>query len=105
MAQIRRRSNRIGYPIQPVAHRKTVTVAGNAELAQPADPARDLLALGIAFVEVVICGAENDAGDARQPRELAFHRNLGAGKSRRTQRRVHRLEFGGGTEHEVELGQ
>jgi hypothetical protein len=105
MAQIRRRSNRIGYPIQPVAHRKTVTVAGNAELAQPADPARDLLALGIAFVEVVICGAENDAGDARQPRELAFHRDLGAGKSRRTQRRVHRLEFGGGTEHEVELGQ
>ena len=76
-----------------------------AELAQPADPARDLLALGIAFVEVVICGAENDAGDARQPRELAFHRDLGAGKSRRTQRRVHRLEFGGGTEHEVELGQ
>jgi hypothetical protein len=105
LAQIRRRSNRIGYPIQPVAHRKTVTVAGNAELAQPADPARDLLALGIAFVEVVICGAENDAGDARQPRELAFHRDLGAGKSRRTQRRVHRLEFGGGTEHEVELGQ
>lgn len=78
MAQIRRRSNRIGYPIQRVTHRKTVTVAGNAELAQPADPARDLLALGIAFVEVVICGAENDAGDARPPREVAFHHDLGA---------------------------
>jgi hypothetical protein len=104
MAQIRRRSNRIGYPIQPVAHRKTVTVAGNAELAQPADPARDLLALGIAFVEVVICGAENDAGDARQPRQVVFT-TIWARKSRRTQRQVHRLEFGGGTEHEVELGQ
>jgi hypothetical protein len=63
----------------PACHpSQDVTVAGNAELAQPADPARDLLALGIGFVEVVICGAENDAGDARQPRDVAFHRDLGA---------------------------
>jgi hypothetical protein len=49
-----------GNPKAVEPDRKTVAVAGNAELAQPADPARDRLALGIACIDVVISGAEND---------------------------------------------
>jgi hypothetical protein len=41
----------------------------------------------------------------RASRARQLFTTIWARKSRRTQRRVHRLEFGGGTEHEVELGQ
>ena len=39
-----------------------VAVAGDAELAHLADPARVFLALGVALVEIVIAGAEDDPG-------------------------------------------
>ena len=43
---------------------EVVAVAGDAEFADLADPARDLFAFGAAFVEVVIAGAEDDPGHA-----------------------------------------
>ena len=50
---------------QRVADGEAVAVAGDAELAHLADPARDLLAFRVALVEVVIARAQDDAGDAR----------------------------------------
>src|SRR4051795_11815537 len=73
-------------PVPPRAHREqrvangeVVTIAGNAELADLRDPARDLLALRVALVEVVIAGAENDAGPGREQRKVLLHHyDLGA---------------------------
>src|ERR1043166_7426801 len=57
-------------PVPPRAHREqrvgdgeTVAVAGNAELADLADPARIFLALRIALVEVVTAPAQHDPGE------------------------------------------
>ena len=56
-----------------VADGEVVAVAGDAEFADVADPARDLFALRAAFVEVVIARAENDPRHARQQRQVFFH--------------------------------
>src|SRR5713226_4080866 len=68
------------WPVPPRAHRKkrvadgqAVAVAGNPELADLADPARDLFALRTSFVEIVITGAEDHFGDAGEQREIFFH--------------------------------
>src|ERR1700758_3432192 len=42
---------------QRIADREIITVAGDAELAHLADPARVFLAFGVALVEIVIAGA------------------------------------------------
>src|ERR1700754_615019 len=52
-----------------IADREIVAVAGNAERADVVDPARDLLTFGVALIEVVIAGAENDAGHAGETRK------------------------------------
>ena len=52
------------YREADVAHGQAVAVAGDAESADIADPARDLLAFRAALVEVVIARAENDPCDA-----------------------------------------
>src|SRR6266404_5434286 len=49
-----------------VADSQAVAIAGNAELADLADPSRNLFALGTAFVEVMISRAQNHPGDAGQ---------------------------------------
>ena len=60
-----------------VADGQTVAVAGNAELADLADPSRDLFALGAAFVEVMISRAKDHFGNAGQQRQiLPHHHNL-----------------------------
>src|SRR6476659_10212537 len=56
-----------------VRYREAVAVAGNAEFAHFADPARDLFALRAAVVEVVIARAEDDAGYSGQQRQVFFH--------------------------------
>ena len=62
-----------------VADGQAVAVAGDAEFADLADPARDLFALRTAFVEVVIARAEDHPGDAGQQRQIFFdHDDLGA---------------------------
>src|SRR3954471_22350966 len=64
---------------QRVADGQAVAVAGNAELADLADPARDFFARRAALVEVVIARAEDDLGDAGQQGEIFFHHHdLGA---------------------------
>jgi hypothetical protein len=64
---------------QRVADGQIVAIAGDAEFPDVADPARNLLAFGTSFVEVMISGAEDDAGDAGQQREVFFHhQDLGA---------------------------
>src|SRR6476659_5439000 len=78
-------------PVPPRAHREqrvadgeVVAVAGNTELADLRDPARDLLALRVALVEVVIAGAENDAGlGGEQRKVLLHHHDLGTKIHRR----------------------
>ena len=57
--------------VPPRTHREAdaadgevVAVAGDAEFADIADPARDLFAFRAAFVEIVIARAENDARHA-----------------------------------------
>ena len=57
---------------QGVADGQAVAVAGDAEFANVADPARDLLAFRTAFVEIVIAGAEDYLGDAGQQRKIFF---------------------------------
>ena len=47
-----------------IADGQAVAVAGDAELANLADPARDFLALGVALFEIVIARAKDHAGDA-----------------------------------------
>ena len=64
---------------QRIADRKAVAIAGDAELAHLADPARDLLAFLTAFVEVVIARAQDDPGALRQQRQILFNNDdLGA---------------------------
>src|SRR6476620_1374519 len=75
-------------PVPPRAHREQgisdreiVAVAGDAELEDLADPARDFFALRAALVEVVIARAEDDLGDAGQQREVFLTTTIWARKS------------------------
>jgi hypothetical protein len=78
---------------------QAVAVAGDAEVADLADPSRYLLALGAAFVEVMISGAKNNPGDARQQRQIFPHdHDLGAEIHQRSN--VERIS---GEDNEVEL--
>src|SRR5712671_6921971 len=82
-----------------VADGQAVAVAGNPELADLADPARDFFALRAPFVEVVIAGAEDDLGDPGQKREiLLYHHDLGTEIHERAD--VERIA---GKDHKVEL--
>src|SRR3954447_13325410 len=64
---------------QSVADAETAAIAGDSEFADLADPARDLFAFRTTFVEIVISGADDHAGDAGQQRQILFHHdNLGA---------------------------
>ena len=78
---------------------KALAVAGDAEFADLADPARDLFALGRCAVEVVIARAEDHAGDAGQQREIFLHHHdLGPEVDERAD-----VERVAGEDHEVEL--
>ena len=78
---------------------EAVAVAGDAEFANLADPARDFFALGTALVEVVIAGAQDHPGDAGQQLQIFFHDDdLGAEIDRRPD--VQRIA---GEDHEVEI--
>jgi hypothetical protein len=64
-------------PVPPWAYREErvvdddiVAVAGDADFSYLADPARDFFALCVAFVEVVIAGAEDDACQACEPHQV-----------------------------------
>src|SRR6266702_3439399 len=58
---------------QRVADHEIVAIAGDAEFADLADPARDLLALRTSFIEIVVARAEDDAGEAGEQREILLH--------------------------------
>jgi len=82
-----------------VADGQAVAVAGDAEFANVADPAGDLLAFRIAFVEIVISGAKNHPGEAGEKRQVFLHDdNLGAEIDRGSD-----VEGVAGKDHKIEL--
>ena len=94
-------------PVPPRTDRKArvadgdaVAVAGDAEFADLADPARNLFAFRAALVEVVIARAEDHLRDAGQQREIfLYHHDLGAEINEGAD--VERIA---GEDHEVEFG-
>ena len=82
-----------------VADGQAVAVAGNSDFTDLVDPSRNLLAFGIAFVEIVVSRAKNDLGDPGQKRQIFLHHHdLGAKIDRRSD-----IERVTGEDHEVEL--
>ncbi|MEY9613057.1 hypothetical protein ABIF21_005931 [Bradyrhizobium elkanii] len=84
---------------QRVADGQIVAVAGDAELPDARDPARDLLALRVALVEVVIARAEDHPREIGEPRQVfRDDDDLGAEIDRRAE-----IERIAGEDHEIEL--
>src|SRR5712664_316195 len=94
-----------------VADRQAVAVAGDAEFANVADPAGDLLAFRIAFVEVMISRAKNHPGEAGEKRQIFLHDdNLGAEIDRGSDvegvaRKDHKIELRRRAQQPVKLRQ